>query len=606
MTNSALRALVGECMTLRPDRPSVPLLGTGDNLELSSLGGELLETFLTDPALKVGDWVTPHWRGCAADGEVLDMIQTFRIVSIEPQGVRFSIDNDRLQRLSGGYVFYSYHPGDDARPDNESLRVFFSIDRPAVEEQTLAVAQLREAHDLVIDLELISQDLTVAVPPYQAMTVGDTLIFEWVPYFAGDPQSPYSQSHSVTERDIGMVVGMTLPLQEVMHLFDGDHAELSYRIRYASGGDSESPVQRVDIVESGPPLSPLLPKPLIEGHDGSSDLDPRALIGGFTLLIDDYADLQLGDQLVVYLEGPDLSLRGFRADVSTVVSRQLQVRVEGSWYSDELIGKPLRVSYQVARLGAAWHSQVLEVMVRRPLYLPWPLIDTVIPESGDEANQGTVTPEQVRWGARVRVPLAAETNDGDIWMHWDGHASTGKVIVKQADPADPRLFHIPAAAIPANLGKRLNVYYSLHLPDQAPYESSAFDLKVADYATRRFPVIQGHRDELIDGKLSLSALQGDDAHFSLDAWPFMAPGQRLTIRATGVAKVGGGELDHVMRNAQPVSDEEYYQGHVTAELPNVFLQRLELNRVLRVSVQVSFDDGESYKSFPHLEPQLIA
>jgi len=36
------------------------------------------------------------------------------------------------------------------------------------------------------------------------------------------------------------------------------------------------------------------------------------------------------------------------------------------------------------------------------------------------------------------------------------------------------------------------------------------------------------------------------------------------------------------------------------------LQRLELNRVLRVSVQVSFDDGESYKSFPHLEPQLIA
>lgn len=603
MTNEALRAQMGEGMTLRRDPPSVPFLGTGDNLDLSSLGGLPLETFLNDPTLEVGDWVTPHWRGCAADGEVIDMIVPFRIGTIEPRGVPFLINNAQLEELSGGYVFYSYHPGDLSSLGEESLRLFFSIDRPAVEAQTLAVAQLREAHDLVIDPLSISQDLTVAVPPYQAMTVGDTLIYEWVAYLAGSPQPAYSQSHPVAERDIGTVVGMTLPRSEVMYLFDGDHVELSYRILYASGGYSESPVQRVDVVESGPPLSPLLPAPLIEGHDGSSDLDPRALIDGFTLLIDDYADLQLGDQLVVYVEGPDLSLRGIRADVSTVVSRQLQVRVEASWYSDELIGKPLRLSYQVARLGAAWHSEVLEIMVRRPLFLPWPLVDAAIPESGDEPNQGTVTPEQVRWGAVVRVPLAAETNGGDIWMHWDGHASTGKVIVKQADPADPRLFHIPSAAIPANLGKRLNVYYSVHFPDQAPYDSSAFDLKVADYATTRFPVIQGHRNELIDGKLSLAALKGGAAHFSLGAWPFMAPKQCLTIRATGVA--GGSELAHVMRNA-PVTDDEYNQGIVTAELPNVFLQCLELNSVLRVSVQVSFDDGESFKVFPHLEPQLVA
>ncbi|MBI6926868.1 hypothetical protein JET66_19700 [Pseudomonas putida] len=593
-------------MTLRRDPPSVPSLGTGHNLDLSDLGGLPLETFLNDPALKIGDWVTPHWRGCAADGEVIDMIDSFKIQIIYPQGVRFSISNDRLQRLSGGYVFYSYQPGDVPRPDDESLRLFFTIDRPALGEQTLAVAQLREAHDLVIDPLSISQDLTVAVPPYQAMTVGDTLIYDWVAYYAGSPQPAYSQSHLVTKRDIGTVVGMTLPRSEVVHLFDGDHAELSYRIQYASGDESESPAQRVDIVESGPPLSPLLPAPLIQDHDGSSDLDPRVLLDGFTLLIDDYPDLQLGDQLVVYLEGPDMSLRGIRADVSTVISRQLQVRVEASWYSDELIGKPLRLSYQVARLGAAWHSEALEIMVRRPLNLPMPLVDAAIPERGDEANQGTVSPEQIRWGARVRVPQAAETNEGEVWMHWDGHASTGKVIIEQADPADPRLFHIPAAAIPANLGKRLNVYYSLHLPDQNPYYSPAFDLKVANYATSRFPVIQGHRDELIDGKLSLAALKGDHAHFTLDAWPFMAPGQRLTISVAGVAKAGGGALQHVMRDAQPVRDEEYDQGNVKAELPKVFLQRLALNSVLRVSVQVSFDDGESFKPFPQLEPQLVA
>ncbi|MBF8777298.1 hypothetical protein [Pseudomonas fulva] len=593
-------------MTLRREPPSVPALGTGDNLDLSDLGSQPLETFLNDPALKVGDWVSPHWRGCAADGEVIDIITSFKIMVIEPRGVPFSIRNENLQRLSGGYVFYSYQPGNIPRPDDESLRLFFTIDRPAEQAQTLAVAQLREAHDLVIDPLPISEDLTVAVPPYQAMSVGDTLIYDWVAYFAGSPQPPYSQSHQVSERDIGTVVGMTLPRSEVMPLFDGDHAELSYRIQYASGGDSESPVQQIDIVESGPPLSPLLPKPLIEGHDGSSDLDPRVMLDGFTLLIDDYPDLQLGDQLVVYLEGPDLSLRGIRADVSTVASRQLQVRVEASWFNDELIGKPLRLSYQVARLGAAWHSEVLEITVRRPLYLPWPLIDAAIPESGDEENQGTVTPERVRWGAQVRVPLAAETNDGEVWMHWEGHASTGNVIVKQADPADPRLFHIPAAAIPANLGKRLNVYYSLHLPDQAPYLSPAFDLKVADYITTRFPVIQGHGDELIDGKLSLAALKGGQAHFSLDAWPFMAPGQCLTISAAGAAEAGGDELRHVMRDAQPVSDEEYYLGTVQAELPAVFLRRLKLNSVLRVSVQVSFDDGESFKVFPHLEPQLVA
>ncbi|NKZ99053.1 hypothetical protein GTA26_29330 [Rhodococcus hoagii] len=54
---------------------------------------------------------------------------------------------------------------------------------------------------------------------------------------------------------------MTLPRSEVVHLFDGDHAELSYRIQYASGDESESPAQRVDIVESGPPSQPLLPRP---------------------------------------------------------------------------------------------------------------------------------------------------------------------------------------------------------------------------------------------------------------------------------------------------------------------------------------------------------
>ncbi|HCV41009.1 MAG TPA: hypothetical protein DGQ94_20290 [Pseudomonas sp.] len=244
------------------------------------------------------------------------------------------------------------------------------------------------------------------------------------------------------------------------------------------------------------------------------------------------------------------------------------------------------------------------MMLRKPLYLPWPLIDDARQESGEEPYRGTVHPRDVRFGAKVRIPADAETAGAQVTVHWEGVSSTGSAIVKDHVPGDPSSYHIPLEAVPANMGhaERVKVYYSATPTNEATQYSPPFELYVEDYPQSSWP--QLHCEGISNGQIVLKDVPPEGSPCALDAWSFMAAGQRVRIRARGLNQPGKPDSTW-LRDDVPVSEDEYYAEKVKAVLPRTFLEGLQVNHEVLLSVEVSFDDGLSYKTFRTVSARLV-
>ena len=58
--------------------------------------------------------------------------------------------------------------------------------------------------------------------------------------------------------------------------------------------------------------------------------------------------------------------------------------------------------------------------------------------------------------------------------------------------------------------------------------------------------------------------------------------------------------------AEVVTDAEYNAGELFATLPRDFLLKLKIGYQFNVSISTSFDEGFTYKTFPPINPTLIA
>lgn len=471
---------------------------------------------------------------------------------------------------------------------------------PEVTSNLLPVPQIKESHDCAVDVARLPTKVTVVAPPYKAMSVGDEVKFTMERYFDdGTRWEDFVRSKTLTDLDIGQSLQWTVQDNELA-VIDGGSALISYSVVYVNPTvPTLSHTQALRIVTW---QTDLMPAPRIKGFTGDM-LDPEAHPNGITVVIDVYPGIEVGDEVVLYAWGDPQGIKTLRVDPSTVDSGVLEVRVDHEWLSANN-GKPIELVYQYARVGSAGTSEPLQLTLRRPLYLPLAIIEGVIRDGDDEENRGYLSARNITGGVYISVPDDAVIGlDDKVQMHWAGYGDIGSHI---ADPmvSDPMRFQIPPRFVPANMGKRLEVFYTVTPQGEQPYPSVVFDLEIKDMVSG-WPTLQISSPPSPSNQISLAAVEGE-VIFRLGSWSYMKSNQRVRIHAKGVL-AGDGEDTFNLRqgDAELVTAEEYNEGRIFASLPRTFLVKLQLNVQFDVIVETSFDDGNTYKPFPRISPQLV-
>ncbi|MCH5512554.1 hypothetical protein ABNM12_09715 [Pseudomonas syringae] len=585
-------------MALDLPAPKVPdLQQPGNYLDLDQLGGADLTTWIDYPGIKNGDRFMPNWRGCGALGAVEDYVgDVIEVVGLQPEGMPLLINNPLLMRLDKGWVFYSYIV--EGRPD-ESLRLFFYVGKPPSTAAGLGVLQCKESHDLKLDPDLLWQisEVLFVAPPYQAMRVGDRVTLTLDLYF-DESTFWYSlvRSRELTVKEVGQPLQWPIGSNELAPIRDG-FALMSYRIEYADSTlTTVSATQSLAFVA---PSTALLPALTIKDFNGGS-LDPEAFPDGVTLLVDPFG-MQIDDDVVVYVSSGNRLVQTLRADLSNLDSGVLQFSLAQAWLSANN-GKEIELVYQYARPGNAASSLPRKVILSRPLDLPAPVIgDAIIDGSGEGTVTGYIFASQLQSGVTIRIPKEAFIGDDyTVQMHWEGYTSTGSFIADPS-PGDPRLFVIPPTAVPANMGKWVAVYYKVVSASQSG-TSQVFNLEVRALGSV-WPYIQIMRPRVTDALLDLARVPPEGAGLDLESWAYMAPRQRVRIKATGLLPSGLEQTVGLRTGAaEPVSEAEHQARQLSVIIPRGFLESLQRNRPTNtVTVEVSFDEGANYTQFPSID-----
>jgi opacity protein-like surface antigen len=460
-------------------------------------------------------------------------------------------------------------------------------------DSSLPVVQLRESHALALDSAVPPSGgaFTLVIPPYPRMAVGDKVMITWQGFFdGGNEDSPYTNTKNLDAGELARVMIWSLE-RTYVDFISGGRAQMSYSIAYVSPSDNPvySLVQTINIVKPSPARLPAIG---IENHDGSS-IDPELFPEGLTLLANVYTGIQVGDDVLLYAMGRLAStsvVESLRVDQAMIDSGKLSFTVEQKWLRDNL-GDAVTLEYQYARPGVAESSERLALDVRASWRPEAPIV-VGAQEEAPGPSQGFIEAEGLVRGAVIKVPQEVMLGDNDkVQVHWDGYGTSGHSIVTEPEANDRRTFVIDPAAVPANMGKRLNVFYQVTRPGEAVATSRPFDLRVIAVPPARFRTIQCAQASL--GNLPLSQVPVTGADFTLERWMFMAPGQLLTIRAESSTNI------YLLENFL-ITEAHLTAGKVEAKLGLEYLQKLGSGARLTIEVSVSFDEGNSQTAFPSI------
>lgn len=590
-------------------KPSIPLL-RDDTIDLNDLEGNL-PTWIKYPGVGLGDEVFPVWRGCGQDsvaydyaGEVIEVDDS----NYDPEmGVAVAIRGSLLNALDQGWAMYSYSVAPlGGERGLESLRQFCYVGVRPRQAAVLPVAQMRDSHDLALDPDSVIGSTTAAVvPPYLAMRPRDKVTLSFAGYYDdGELDETWSQPKELSAADVGKPLTWQVPKSQLSWI-EGGHAEVSYRVEYASGEQaSDSAVQTFQI---RPADSARLPAPQVEGHDDDS-LDPGHFPDGLYLRIAPWPDMQDGDRLLVHWIGgreADSVIKSLRIDTSVIDSGVIEVPIEAHWLLAN-IGSQVRVFHQYAREGVAHSSEDLTLDIRAPLNLLPPNVEHATAEGGAGENKGLLLAFDARTGAYVDVPDSFPLGPGDrLAVHWDGHPAGGQHIADTPVDGRERRFRIPSTAIAANMGpgetKRFEVFYQLTPEGEEPLKSVPFNLRIEPIARSLYGNVQIAQAD--SGALSLARVPAAGADLVLARWYFMAVGQLLSIEASGV-DAGGQPVNLMVRNAAPVTAAEVAAEQIEARLVRMFLESLQMGQNFTLTARVSFDGGGSYYPFKDLNLPL--
>lgn len=586
-----------------PPAPRIPLLGRDNVIDLEALGTDDLLTYVQYPGLAKGHVIEPNWRGRSPLGEVIDETTRQdvddRLEDDENGNPRMPIliENAKLVGLDQGEVFYSYRQSDGGPLGEESLRLFFYVGK-RVGILSLPVAQMKESHALCVDPSAIAGPALISTAPYQAMAEGDELTFTWVAHRAtGGTPTTHTIRRTLSSEDVGKTLEWSLPKAQLTLIQNGGHGVMQYQVQYADPQDpltpeSTSAEQTITAVNTH---EPLLPELIVAGADSGS-IDPARHPDGLPVQVPLYDSRQPGDVVTVYAQGDSNLLATALLDVSAVESGIITLVLDHRWLQENN-GKVVELLYHYARAGASFSSRPLTLMVRRPLELYTPIVDKATPydDDGTGVAKGWVKAAELQTGAVIDIPDDSVIgNDDKVSMIWNGFGDP--LVVTMPTIGNDRRFNIPRAAIPMNVGKHVVIHYEVLPPDETvPHNSPSYDLDIKNFDSG-WPQVQAENPKLNGGSIRLSEIIGPDMLFKLESWHFMAVGQLLNIQASGVSSTTGEVVTHPMRDEmQPLTEDEYYDGYILPALDKGFLNSLAMAERLFILVQLSYDQGCTYK-----------
>ncbi|QXH52983.1 hypothetical protein KSS94_07615 [Pseudomonas fakonensis] len=573
-------------------------------IDVAALNGADLETYVNYPAIQDGDVITVVWRGADAQGEPIDdTLAATSVFNPDPiKGMRVNIKNKLLVDAEGGWAFYSYQINGDV--PSESVRLFCYVglrNRPVVQER-LAVVQVLQSHDRVIDFSAISAAATLYIPPYQAMQVGDrvTVLLNGQEQ-DGTPIGEIAYDCSPRAEDLGQVLVCTARRSDWRDLVDGS-AQLHYEVELKDqpGTPLLAPEQSF-LVRTMPAGEPLLPELDIVGFDGSDVLDPAFFASGLTVQTRCPAQAMAGDLVLCHWVGTRADNRhilALRLDASSLPGGLMQFHLDVKAL-DASVGDDVEVFLQIARKGWALSSAPLAFKVERArgkLVAP-----TVAKTASDgAANRIVGSASDFRDGALVTVPDGMVQAGDTLWVNWLGDPQGGRTTVHAPDdPLQPLTFRVPAEFIAANMeqsdsaaAKRFPVSYT-RKTDKGEEESPKVELRIHPVPRDGYLSVVCHEAES-NNDLWLGQLT-EDPHLVLRAWPYMAQGNPVTIWVTGVLAAGG-TYEKTLRDAVPVAANELAEQMVVARWPLQEVKGLALDSSATLHARISFDGGQS--TFP--------
>ncbi len=596
--------------------PDIPGLVDGNTVDMDELGVCNLRTFIKYVGIALGDAIYPNWRGCSVQGDAYDMGNSRIDVTVdggytEETGMPVEIPNTLLVAVNRGGAFYSYSVCPQGDPDNvgpESSRRFIYVGRRSSTIVALPVVQIKESHDLHLDPRALGPTVTALIAPYRAMHERDTVRFKFEGYDdKGDLDDVWQFAKTVGVNDIERPLIVDIPRSQ-FDFIDGGHALLSYTVEYADTPIiGPSSVQIFQIVAPTTPLQPLI---RIENLIGDT-LDPTQFPAGITLQVTPYVGTRIGDCVLLYWLTPSLDGRAFQAlflDQSNIESSVLLFRLPAQ-VLQKSIGEEVQVFYQYAREGMAQTSQVLNLKVREPLDLRAPAVEGATSEGMPGDNKAYIAAKlTTQNGAFVTLPPSLVIGAGDrVEVHWDGHPEGGQYIATHPyDAENPLRFQVPSSAIAANMeasdngeAKRFAVFYRFTPSGGVSEDSESLLLRILPLLQSSYPNVQC--TDLVGTNLSLKSVPEAGANLTLAKWPFIAAGQLVTIRASGLIGSGAPIFFDVRNHERPVTDQEAINGIDNEKLSKNFLRQLKLNSIFRLSATVSFDGGESPVSFPWVD-----
>lgn len=388
-----------------------------------------------------------------------------------------------------------------------------------------------------------------------------------------------------------------LPMQ---YLVEGVH-QLRYRVTNALGNAEESDPLTVTIDTTPPaaaqqPVKMKFPFAVVQSGITNTYLaqNQDRVIG----TVPPYG-FKPGDRVKVFWERVPASDRPF---VDAELTDTHEVTFEGDRIR-ELENAPWLVSYlledragNVSRLSA---FEQIEVRIEPPTPRILPSIHEAKPGNPGE---GVLNASEATNGVIAIVPEQPDDiSEATLTVYWRGFGELGSFQTSQPIAGKNLRFEIPSSAIPSNMGRQVEVYYTLQWPEGGePEVSATYLLRVVAMETHKMMLLTCQQS--VSGTVSLARVPASGANLAMGPWPYKpsADGLRINIWVTGQDK-----QDKVIRFdlLQGVAVAKN-SSPVPAVLPKPDLEKLQLNRIFAVHAAVSFDDGETYLEFKALDLNL--
>jgi hypothetical protein len=581
-------------MSVGNAEPSVPLLRDGV-LDIEELVGTHLRTFIPVQELVRGDFIFPSFLGRAADGTAWDYVTpvAYQPELAGPDGFPIVLAAANIVALNGGEAFYSFFR---KRDDDmtESRRIYFQI---GVRPVALQAPSISQAHDHHLDPEELGSTVTVTFAPYKAMAIGDSVELLWQGIKEdGSPGGTYRRPVQVNEGNIGRPLTWEVTQANWITLGNGS-IELSCTVTFAEGHVA-SHTRTLSLSATS---TPLLPPATVKGLTGT-ELDPGAWPEGIELHATLYPGARVGDELFFYWVGvrsSDSIVLFTQLDASSLEKGFIAVHLPYQWLEANN-GRLVALHYQFARATASGSSEPLRLTIRKPLVLEAPSVERATPDGSGMVLEA----EHAVAGAVVVIPEAPELGPDDTFEAiWEGHGETGSFSGSQMEPGLGLRIRVPPAAIPANMGLTVKVYYKVTQPGMEPVYSDRLMLRILPLPIEAFRKIDCL--DAVTGnppQLYVSTLGPLGARLKQVRWAFIAAGQLLRISATS------GSYTEVVRDWVAVSLEESQNPEgFNTHLSKAFLQSLN-NRarvILHVAVKFDVDEQIVPVDFPTYEMEII-